>query len=246
MGLVQRATSMPLNRRRGAGLAASWSGMLRCATKGVHLQCGWSPEQVAGHMAQWEGHEIIAKSYTDRWRAPRTIVGGNAARRRNRPHRRSGRSSSLPSAVGGTPRRRPTAKPPATGRRPDALWQRRPRGARPARAPSRLLIARASPARRQTPSPAPCTARKRGEPSTTAPSSRAIHLHAWASRLLLRYPRALRKEGSRTQRFRARPTWQMSAERFGTYPSLQSHPAQVNQTPAEVFLHLRSRGNDGP
>ena len=92
-----------------------------------YLQCGWSPEQVAGHMARDAGGPAISHETIYRF------IYGQVARTKDysgttcREARRNGdpigavgavRPPSLPSAVHWrhVPRRRPTAKPPATGR----------------------------------------------------------------------------------------------------------------------------------
>ena len=65
MGLVRsgyRATRSPMNRRgRGAGLAASWNGMLRCARPcwGT-CDSAWSPD--AGDQDTWRGDFDVGRS----------------------------------------------------------------------------------------------------------------------------------------------------------------------------------------
>ena len=95
-----------------------------------YLQCGWSPEQVAGYLARDAGGPVISHEtiyrfiYATNGTHQGREVGGITCRVPSRKRDWHGRSEaavrppSLPSAVHwrNGPRRRQTAKHPATGR----------------------------------------------------------------------------------------------------------------------------------
>ena len=120
------AQEQALARRWGGGKLERDAALRKTVLE--YLQYGWSPEQVAGYLARDAGGRSSRTrpstvSFTRKWHAPRTGTGGITCRVPSPSAAGVGaeaavRPPSLPSAVHwrNGPRRRQTAKPPATGR----------------------------------------------------------------------------------------------------------------------------------